>query len=291
MANFSSVTLGNGTTTVSNDSPAGALSQGERAHAALNQAMSTDFATTQPKNMRITSGPNGGSVETVEVQTAGAPSISGLPGSLGTIQTGAGFPLGDLTRLNPAMDTIMVGGSRCTINTAIQQGYLHRDAAGNLAETETLKAINKPYLTPAPPAPTEVVDLVPSHRETLTQLNQRAGSTQTSAFIAQAVQASVTGKSLDHLVADFAQTVNAQPDTVHAWVNEYISDLATKGFEQAAQMGKITNPEHFMAFMETLPDSTRARLVLAVHYGDKSALQYLLQAYKADSRKPSKGKE
>jgi hypothetical protein len=289
MANFTSVTLGNGGVTVSKDSPAGSQSQGQRDQDMRNQAMVNDYATHQPQNMKITLGGNGAAFENILPQAVSAPTHSGLPGSLSTIQNSYGFPVGDLTKLEPSKDTIQVGGSRCTIDTAVNQGLLQRDGSGNLIESDMLRNLNSRHLNKSTPNTEQVVDLVPDHRETLTQLHQRAGTTQTSAFVSRAVHDTLSGKSLDHLVADFSQTVNARADTVQGWISEYMQSLSDTGIDQAAKLGRVDR-DQLLSFVETLDSGVQARLLMAVHYGDISAVQHLIGLFKERSYTKAKGK-
>jgi len=272
MGNFTSVTISNGETIANSHTGA------ELGTPPTRQGMLNDFAANQPKNLSVTA--SGGEMVLQEhgVQRVDAPTISGLPGSLSTLQNSFGAPIGDMSLVDPKTTTIMVAGSRATVESAINQGLLTRSSSGRLDESPLLKSLNAKYLEPA--AAPEVVNLVDDgHRNTLNEMYKRVGSSQTTAFIAQAISSTITGKPCDALVADFSQSINAKQDTVVAWANEYINDLYDGAISQAARIGGIDAGE-FSAFVQTLDKSTQTNLMMAAHLGDKSALQYVIQKFK-----------
>lgn len=271
MANFTSVTLNGDQSETSNSKPAGEGRQ-------VSRGMLNDMGSTQPQNMRVTSGPDGMTAETLKVQTAEGPKTSGLPGSLSTIQNSYGNPVGDMSAINPKTDSIQVGSSRCTIETAIQQGLLSRDGDGNLIESEALKSINEKHVRSL--GENTKVDLIPAdHRAVLNKFHERVGASATSAFIAQAAMAAVNGQGVDKLIEDFSQAAGAKSDTVHRWVTEYMNYLLDAGTKLAAHLGDI-DEDKLTDFVGKLSKSKQGRLLMAMHYGDHSALKWLTRAYK-----------
>lgn len=285
MSNFQSVTISEGETFTSDSGPAqprkvNGLSMMESAQSQpdrMSQGRMNDMASSQPGKMKVSFGGDGSStVEHIGTTSTSSGGPSGLPGVLSTIEDRHGTPVGDMSTLDPKTATIQVGSTRCTLETAMSMGLLHRDGAGNIIPSEQLQTS---FAKGQEKAPSQTVDLVSDHRGTLNQLYERAGVNSTTAFVGEMIQAAIYGGDVSKAASQFAEQAGATDDSVYEWGQSYVNDLFNIGMDAASELGNIDRDE-LTQFASELPKSTQVRLLLAVHMGDRSALTHLVHNYR-----------
>jgi hypothetical protein len=245
--------------------------------------VNVDHHTVPQKNMQLTLSGNQLHMSSQKHTITNADGRGALPGSLCLAQDGFGRPLNSLHNADMDKCTVQVGGTRCSINQALQLGLLTQQANGEIRPTVEMDEMNKSHFEKPERYEVSMVE-DPDHVSTLREFQSRIGSTNLTAMLAQAANGIAHGTDTSSMIADFAQMSGADPDTIGPWLESYFGDIVSTGLAHVAHETGA-DPAELMEFVTSLPASRRAQLLMSAHMGDRSAYRWLADQWRDGFRK------
>lgn len=288
MANYVGVTIGNGEAVVSdNGFNKGVMSQPEETGEGKGKRLDAQESMKSAGRQSVTINGNQMSYQEGGFMRVNSPTKGSLPGTLSTIKTPFGAPISDMTMIKPD-SLIEYRGTQMEVRTALHMGIMARDGAGNymVKGEENLKMGD-----PQPETQNEQKNIVQvdlsgdeGHRDVVNTLKSKVGTLTMDNFMTQAMSSVVTGRPVEHLMADFAQQVGGDSDKVHTWVQDYVNTLYTNGIKHMAKAHGVSAAALENYVSTKTSKAYQASLLVALYHNNLRAGNELMSFYKRNER-------
>jgi hypothetical protein len=253
--------------------------------------------------VEINAGPGGGGGGRVRVRgtqtvTSAEALQGGLPGSImSTVQSRAGSPISDQTRLTPD-SLVTIGGVQCTLETAVRTGMVVRNADGSYVDAYSPAAPQAPrqqqpkqqpqrqQQPQAAPRQQQRVDIGNIESEPLAVFARESlGADTADNAIVRILMNAAAGMDTTGAVKDLALALDMEPGDIIADAGDMADDIlqsaaefitknydGVDGEEALDGMGKHVRPE------------SQASVMSAIYHGNVKVIDHLVSKFRIRER-------